>query len=149
MKNPLTRQLLPHAIAILVMLVICLAYFYPTLEGKVLQQSDIINWTGMAKEIKDYRSATGENTLWTNSMFGGMPAYQIDMPSSSNWVNKLRVLLIVLFIEVHERRCEIVCIASNSSGISPGGDNVYLSVFSSCLDIVPVLVAGVHEILDG
>lgn len=94
MNNPLTRQLLPHAIAILVMLVICLAYFYPTLEGKVLQQSDIINWTGMAKEIKDYRAATGENTLWTNSMFGGMPAYQIDMPSSSNWVNKLRVLLI-------------------------------------------------------
>lgn len=94
MNNPLTRQLLPHVVAILVMLVICLAYFYPTLEGKVLQQSDIINWTGMAKEVKDYRSATGENTLWTNSMFGGMPTYQIDMPSSSNWVNKLRVLLI-------------------------------------------------------
>ncbi len=76
----------PHLIAVILFLFISLAYFYPLLEGKVLQQSDIIQFRGMAQEIVDYRAETGEEALWTNSMFGGMPAYLISIRYPYNLV---------------------------------------------------------------
>ena len=47
---------------------------------------DIKLWKGMSKEITDFRSATGEEALWTNSMFSGMPAYQISARSNANLI---------------------------------------------------------------
>ncbi len=90
MNNELFKKFIPHLVAFVVLLVVTLAYFYPTLEGKVVQQSDIINYQGMSQEIKSYREKTGESTLWTNSMFGGMPAYQIEMPPNNNPLNMVR-----------------------------------------------------------
>ncbi len=66
-----------HLIAILFFLILSIIYFHPILEGKKLNQGDVVNWKGGAKEVLDYREATGNEALWTNSMFGGMPAYQI------------------------------------------------------------------------
>ena len=63
---------------------ITLVYFSPILDGKRIKQHDIEMYKGMAKEITDYREATGEQTLWTNSMFGGMPAWNISVKSNSN-----------------------------------------------------------------
>lgn len=71
------QHALPHIIALSVFIVIGLIYFNPVLDGKVLPTHDIKQHYGMSKEIKDFKDETGENTLWTNSMFGGMPAYQI------------------------------------------------------------------------
>lgn len=71
------KHLLPHLIAIITFLVVGLIYCSPVLDGKVLPTHDIKQHYGMAKEIKDFKEETGENSLWTNSMFGGMPAYQI------------------------------------------------------------------------
>jgi len=68
---------LPHLSAILVFLLVSIVYFSPVLEGKRLKQGDIKNFQGMAKEIRDHRQVFEEEPLWTNSMFGGMPAYQI------------------------------------------------------------------------
>lgn len=79
MKNLNFKVMLPHIVAIVVFLFITLLYFYPLLEGKTLKQGDIIQFKGMSKEIADFRSKTGEEALWTNSMFGGMPAYQISV----------------------------------------------------------------------
>jgi hypothetical protein len=62
---------------ILLFLFISLAYFFPQLEGKVLQQPDITHNIGMAKELRDYRNETGEEAIWTGSMFSGMPGYMI------------------------------------------------------------------------
>ncbi|MBN2819303.1 MAG: YfhO family protein [Bacteroidales bacterium] len=62
---------------ILLFLLISLAYFYPQLEGKVLQQPDISHHMGMSKELVDYRKNTGEEAIWTGSMFSGMPGYMI------------------------------------------------------------------------
>jgi len=73
------KQLWPYAAAILFFLVIMLVYFSPILDGELPKQDDIQRWRGMSKEIVDYREATGEEALWTNSMFGGMPAYQISV----------------------------------------------------------------------
>lgn len=72
--------------AIAVFLIITLVYFSPLLEGKKLKQHDIAMWKGMSKEIVDHRENLGEEALWTNSMFGGMPAWQISVKYSGNLI---------------------------------------------------------------
>jgi hypothetical protein len=76
MKEKL-KSSMPHLVALLIFLLISLIYFSPVIDGKRLKQGDIKNFKGMSKEIYDYRAMTDEEPLWTNSMFGGMPAYQI------------------------------------------------------------------------
>lgn len=72
------KQLLPHLTAIAVFILVAVIYCKPALEGQVLQQSDIIHWKGMSKDIQDYRDThDGVAPLWTTNMFGGMPGYQI------------------------------------------------------------------------
>ncbi len=78
------QRFLPYAAAILVFFVIIAIYFYPVIEGKKLSASDMVHFKGMSKEIVDYRDKTGDEPLWTNSMFGGMPAYQILTDYSAN-----------------------------------------------------------------
>ena len=64
--------------------IITMVYFSPVLQGKRLKQHDVEMYKGMSKEITDYRESTGEQTLWTNSMFGGMPAWNISAPVKAN-----------------------------------------------------------------
>ena len=68
----------------IVFLVISVVYMYPALEGKNLHQGDIVQYKGSAKEIADFREETGQEALWTNSMFSGMPAYLISTKFKSN-----------------------------------------------------------------
>lgn len=83
------KNYLPHAAAIVIFLILTLVYFKPLLSGKELKQDDIARHKGMSKEIADYRTQKNAEPLWTNSMFGGMPAYQISTLYPGNWVNKL------------------------------------------------------------
>ena len=72
------KKALPHVIIIAAYLIITIAYFEPVvLGGKQLRQGDVTNFKGMSKEIVDYRKQFHEEPLWTNRMFGGMPAFQI------------------------------------------------------------------------
>lgn len=80
------KALVPYITAILLFIVITLVYFSPVLEGKKLQQDDIARHKGMSREVTEFREQTGEEALWTNSMFGGMPAYQISVKYKSNLV---------------------------------------------------------------
>ncbi len=89
MKKIDFKNWLPYLGAIGIFLVITMIYFSPLLEGKRILQSDIINFQGMSKEIVDFRTSTGQEPLWTNSMFGGMPAYQISAVYSSNLIGFL------------------------------------------------------------
>lgn len=57
--------------------VICFVYFSPVLQGKVPQQGDVLQAKAMQREIMEYKAKDGKGPLWTNEMFGGMPAYQI------------------------------------------------------------------------
>ena len=77
MKGLDFKKLIPHLFAILIFAGISAVFFYPELQGKKLDQGDTRNFLGMSKEVVDFREATDEEALWTNSMFGGMPAYQI------------------------------------------------------------------------
>ena len=80
------KKYLPHLLAIVAFLVITMIYFSPLIGGKELRQSDINNWKGMSKEILDFKEKTGASTYWTNSMFAGMPAYQISAEYSASLI---------------------------------------------------------------
>jgi len=89
-----TMKWLPHAIAIGIFLLVTITYFYPVVfGGKEVFQEDIMRFKGVSKEIVDYREKTGKEALWTNSLFSGMPAYQI---SAQYLATNLRFLNSVL-----------------------------------------------------
>ncbi|PRY06050.1 membrane protein YfhO [Pontibacter ummariensis] len=88
------RDVLPHIIAVLVFLLLVAVYFSPVIfEGKAPAQHDLLQFRGMAKEIQDYRAATGEEALWTNSMFGGMPSYLINTRFPGDWSGVIHTVL--------------------------------------------------------
>lgn len=97
MAQTLFKKLLPHVIAIVTFLIIAMVYCRPALEGKVLQQHDVIQWKGMNKDIENYQEKhNGQKPLWTNGMFSGMPTYQIsvsgDNPISPFYVQDILTL---------------------------------------------------------
>ena len=84
MKN-IFMKALPHLIAVVLFVLVSAAYFSPVMDGFALRQGDIDNWKGMSKEIADYRMLhDGEEPLWTDAMFGGMPAYQVSVNHHAN-----------------------------------------------------------------
>jgi hypothetical protein len=78
------KKLVPHVIAIAIFAIVAIVYCKPSLQGKVLNQYDSQGWKGMAQQSFEVKEKTGKFPLWTNSMFGGMPAFQIAMEGSSN-----------------------------------------------------------------
>ena len=77
MKNFDWKKILPYAVAIVAFVAVAMIYCAPLLEGKVLVQGDVNNWKGAAQEARTFYDENGTRTWWTNSMFGGMPTYQI------------------------------------------------------------------------
>jgi hypothetical protein len=94
------KQSLPHLVAIAIFLFITIVYFYPVLEGKVLQTNDATVSKNSSKEISDYRVKYDKEPLWTNSMFGGMPAYLISTKYSGNIIRYAHLFLTVLRLPV-------------------------------------------------
>ncbi len=87
--NTTYKKYLPYAAAIVLFAVITLIYFKPLLSGKELRQDDISRHKAMSQEIVEYRTKHNAEPLWTNSMFSGMPAYQISTAYPGNWINHL------------------------------------------------------------
>lgn len=87
------KKCLPHLLVLIGFVVISLAYFSPVLQGKQIFQSDIKHYIGMSKQQKDFKVATGEETYWTNSAFGGMPTYQLGAKYPHNYIKKLDLVL--------------------------------------------------------
>ncbi len=88
-KTTQQRNAFSIAVAIICFALITLVYFSPILEGKRIKQHDIEMHLGMSQEINQYRETTGEQTLWTNSAFGGMPAWNISVRQDSNLTNPI------------------------------------------------------------
>ena len=78
------KKILPYAVAIVAFVAIAMIYCAPLLEGKVLVQGDVNNWKGAAQEARSFYDEHGYSPWWTNSMFSGMPTYQItgNLPTS-------------------------------------------------------------------
>ena len=74
------KKSLGIVLCIVAFALITLIYFSPIIQGKRIKQHDIEMYKGMSKEIVDFKAKTGEQSLWTNSMFGGMPAWNISVP---------------------------------------------------------------------
>lgn len=87
------KKFIPHLLVLVGFVVISLAYFSPVLQGKQIFQSDIMHYIGMAKQQKDFKAQTGEETYWTNSAFGGMPTYQLGAKYPHNYIKKLDLVL--------------------------------------------------------
>jgi uncharacterized membrane protein YjjP (DUF1212 family) len=94
------KPVLPHLLAILIFVVISVVYFYPVLEGKILNANDSTVAQNSSKEINDYRARHGEEPLWTNSMFSGMPAYLISTKFSGNVVRYAHSFLTILGLPI-------------------------------------------------
>jgi hypothetical protein len=85
----IVNKIYPHALVILGFILVSLIYFYPVLQGKQIYQSDIAQYTGMAKEQNDFRATDHSEPYWTNSAFGGMPTYQLGANYPNDFVGKL------------------------------------------------------------
>ena len=88
------KKILPDLIAILAFIILSFAYFFPAdIEGRILFQHDSVAGVGAGQESKEYLERTGERTRWTNSIFGGMPTYQMspsyDSTKTLKWVEKV------------------------------------------------------------
>ncbi len=82
-----------HLLVIVGFILVSLFYFSPILTGKKLYQSDIVQYTGMAKQHIDFRAINNTESYWTNSAFGGMPTFQLGAKYPHNYIKKLDLAL--------------------------------------------------------
>lgn len=87
------RFFFTHFFVTVFFILAALAYFHPVLQGKVIYQHDIVQYTGMAKEQNDFRKQNDAEPYWTNSAFGGMPTYQLGANYPHNYIKQLDRLI--------------------------------------------------------
>ena len=76
-----------HLLIILGFTMVSLLFYYPLLSGKIQLQSDIRQYEGMSRQLKDYRAETGKETYWIDNAFGGMPTYQLGANYPGDFLN--------------------------------------------------------------
>jgi membrane protein YfhO len=84
MTKTLWQQFRPHAIAIVIFLAISIIYCLPVFQGMVTNSYDVLSWKGMAQQSFEFKEKYGYFPLWTNSLFSGMPTFQIMAESKYN-----------------------------------------------------------------
>lgn len=90
-KISFKTDVLPHAVAIVAFLIVTIFFFRPLFfDGMSLNQGDIIQFLGSSKELRDFRQTTGEEGLWVNAMFSGMPAYMVNLDWSDEPVTIIK-----------------------------------------------------------
>ena len=77
MKNINVKQALPHLAAVIIFLLLSIFLTRPALEGKAVQQNDVIQWKAMAQQSFEFKEKYCHFPKWTNSMMSGMPTFQI------------------------------------------------------------------------
>lgn len=93
-KINFSEHVLPHAIAVVIFLIVTAFFFGPVFfENKTLLQGDIAQSVGASKALQDYRNQTGEEGLWASNMFSGMPAYMISVQWGYHGVAILKRIL--------------------------------------------------------
>lgn len=80
------KKIAPYVVAVVAFFAFALIYCSPLLEGKVMHAGDVNTWRGAANELIEYKQETGHQAWWTNSMFGGMPAFQVSGSTPANVV---------------------------------------------------------------
>lgn len=83
------KKALPHIVAIVIFASISALFFSPQYSGKALGQHDIVQASGMGQDIKEHVAQYGEHPQWAGRMYGGMPAYLIDMNYDGRYVKNV------------------------------------------------------------
>ena len=78
------KKYLPHVLAVIILIIASLIYFSPILGGKVLPQSDMMQFPSMVKALEDNQRMTGHKGEWSPNLFSGMPSYQISYDKQGN-----------------------------------------------------------------
>ncbi|PRY90732.1 YfhO family protein [Mongoliibacter ruber] len=170
MHSNLKKEVLPHFIGIAIFYLIVLFYFSPAVfEGKIIFQYDILQWEGAAKEILDHRAETGEEALWTNRLFGGMPAYLVsfEVPGDiTNFITKvitlglphpvnslffgmvsMYILLLSFKVRPEFSIASAVAFAFNTFHIISLDAGHNAKIWAICL--IPLILAGIHIAFEG
>ena len=116
------KKVVPHFAAIAVFLLVSVLFCIPALQGMVLDQHDTAGWRGMAQQSFEFRDQYGHFPLWSNSMFGGMPAYTFAMEGPVLHIGYIQeILMLGLPVPVGYFFLACVCfyILSMSLGIRP------------------------------
>lgn len=164
------KEILPHFIGIAIFYLIVLFYFSPAVfDGKIIFQYDILQWEGAAKEILDHRAETGEEALWTNRLFGGMPAYLVsfEVPGDiTNFLTKvftlglphpvnslffgmvsMYILLLSFKVRPEFSIASAVAFAFNTFHIISLDAGHNAKIWAICL--IPLILAGIHMAFEG
>ncbi len=118
------QKYLPDCIVILLFIILSVAYFTPAvMEGRILFQHDTSAGIGAGEEAAKYKETTGKTTRWTNSLFSGMPTYQIAPSYAStevlNGIEKVYSLLLPQYVWLTFIMMLGFYILLRSLGISP------------------------------
>lgn len=150
MKNINFRQVFPHAVAVIIFLLLSVLLTKPSLEGKVVQQSDVIQWKAMAQQSFEFKEKYGHFPKWTNSMMSGMPTYQIALGPKEpmnirlQYVQDLLTLGLpkpVFYLFIASLCFYLLCLVI---GINPWIAILGGIAYSYC-SYNPVLIAGGHD----
>ena len=93
MKKSTKINIAKHITVIIFFIITAVLFFSPLLKGKKILQNDIVQYSGMSKELKDYRSNYEKETYWVNNAFSGMPTYQLGAKYPHNYIKKLDLLI--------------------------------------------------------
>ena len=150
MKQINFKSALPHIAAITIFLLLSVFLTKPALEGKVVQQGDVIQWKAMAQQSFEFKEKYGYFPKWTNSMMGGMPTYQIALgpkePMNIHLQHVQDILTLglpkpVFYLFIASLCFYILCIVL---GINPWISILGGIAYGYC-SYNPVLIAGGHD----
>ncbi|MEP7256651.1 MAG: YfhO family protein [Ferruginibacter sp.] len=150
MKHINLKQALPHLVAVIIFLLLSVFLTRPALEGKAVQQSDVIQWKAMAQQSFEFNEKYGHFPKWTNSMMSGMPTFQIALGPRSPMNIRLQVVQDILtlgmpkpvfYLFIASLCFYILCIVI---GINPWIGILGAIGYAYC-SYDPVLIAGGHD----
>ena len=93
MRKLTNTDIVKQLSVIIFFIITSLLFFFPVLKGKKILQNDIVQYSGMSKELKDFRDKNDEETYWVNNAFSGMPTYQLGAKYPHNYIKQLDLLI--------------------------------------------------------
>ena len=81
--------MMQHSLVIIGFAFVSLLFYYPLLSGKILFQSDIRQYDGMSRQLKEFRLKTGKETYWIDNAYGGMPTFQLGARYPADMLNPI------------------------------------------------------------
>ncbi|MBL0200426.1 MAG: YfhO family protein [Chitinophagaceae bacterium] len=150
MKQINFKQVLPHLVAVVIFLALSIVLNKPALEGKVVQQNDVIQWRAMAQQSFEFKEKHGHFPKWTNSMMSGMPTFQIALgpkdPVNIHLEHIQKILTLgfpkpVFYLFIAALCFYLLCIVI---GVNPWISILGGVAYAYC-SYNPVLIAGGHD----